>query len=254
MSQVLLIKLSHPFPYLSGPGIHLWFLAQVFTEGPHRGWDSAPITSLVLRGSDPRAWTHSVLVDWNRQHGDIDGNSENVTSSWLGCRMNKLLESQSITALSNAHITSPFFEASGKAHLLPLSSWNSPSLNKQTKTNHFFFLFCIYLIFGHEACWSLVPQPGIQTAHPPLEAGSLNHWTTKENQILLLFDAYALLLNLTCSARFCLLLRASSQESLCPSSNLTPDTVPSLIRCAVVPDPSVDWKPLPTFSLASVKL
>ena len=103
MSPGLVIKLSHPFPWPSGPGTHIWFLAQVFTEGPHRGWYSVPVTSLVLRGSGPRAWTHSVLVDWNCQHGDIDGNSENVTIAWLGCHMTKLFESQCITALSNAH-------------------------------------------------------------------------------------------------------------------------------------------------------
>ena len=76
-----------------------------------------------------------------------------------------------------------------------------------------------------------------------MEAGSLNHWTTREDQILLLLDAYALLLNLTYRARFCLLLSASSQESLCPFSNLTPDTAPSLIRCAIFLDPSVNWNP-----------
>ena len=54
VSQGLVIKVSHPFPCLSGSGIHIWFLAQVFTEGPHRGRDSVPVTSLVLRGSDPR--------------------------------------------------------------------------------------------------------------------------------------------------------------------------------------------------------
>ena len=103
MSPGLVINLSHPFPCLSGPGTHIWFLAQVFTEGPHRGWYSVPVTSLVLRGSGPRAWTHSVLVDWNCQHGDIDGNLENVIIACLGCHMTKPFESQSITALSNAH-------------------------------------------------------------------------------------------------------------------------------------------------------
>ena len=31
----------------------------------------------------------------------------------------------------------------------------------------------------HMACGILVPQPGIESVPPPLEAWSLNHWTTK---------------------------------------------------------------------------
>ena len=40
----------------------------------------------------------------------------------------------------------------------------------------FFFFFCPY----HEACWILVPQPGIEPVPPAVEAWSLSHWAASE--------------------------------------------------------------------------
>ena len=35
-------------------------------------------------------------------------------------------------------------------------------------------------LLHHEACGILVPQLGVETVPPALEAWSLNHWTTRE--------------------------------------------------------------------------
>ena len=38
----------------------------------------------------------------------------------------------------------------------------------------------LFFFFFHVACGILVSRPGIEPAHPALEARSLNHWTTRE--------------------------------------------------------------------------
>ena len=42
----------------------------------------------------------------------------------------------------------------------------------------------ILIAFGHVACGIFVPGPGIEHEPPAVEAQSLNHWTTRELQIL----------------------------------------------------------------------
>ena len=49
-----------------------------------------------------------------------------------------------------------------------------------------FFFFLSFLLWPHPtACGILVPQPGIEPAHPELEVWSLNHWTAREVPVLL---------------------------------------------------------------------
>ena len=46
--------------------------------------------------------------------------------------------------------------------------------------NYRFFLLWLVLFFFlpyHEACWILVPQPGVEPVPPAVEAWSLSHWT-----------------------------------------------------------------------------
>ena len=42
-----------------------------------------------------------------------------------------------------------------------------------------YFYFCLF-VFGHMACRTLVPQPGIEPTSPAVEAQSPNHWTTRD--------------------------------------------------------------------------
>ena len=51
-----------------------------------------------------------------------------------------------------------------------------------TKKPHFSPLFCV--LFSHQACRILVPQPGIEPVPPAPGVQSLNHWTAREVPIL----------------------------------------------------------------------
>ena len=47
------------------------------------------------------------------------------------------------------------------------------------------FVFCFWgVFFGYTACGILVPQPGIKSVSPAVEARSPNHWTTREFPVI----------------------------------------------------------------------
>ena len=45
--------------------------------------------------------------------------------------------------------------------------------------NNIFFFFLLFWPYP-EACWTLVPQPGIEPARPASEKWNFNHWITTE--------------------------------------------------------------------------
>ena len=51
-------------------------------------------------------------------------------------------------------------------------------------------LLTFFFFFDPATCRILVPQPGIEPTLPAVQAGSLNHWSTRKSQNLLHFKSF----------------------------------------------------------------
>ena len=65
-------------------------------------------------------------------------------------------------------------------HLSSLLSASYSALPSAPLASFSFFFPLSLFFFGSEACWILVPRPGIKPTSPAVEAQALNHWTTRE--------------------------------------------------------------------------